>query len=207
MKNAPIRAYAAEAVEAFLLTSVVLKFAGTDLAIVTPLFAAFTLSMAVYLFGGISGAHVNPAITIAQWSIGKIRTVDAVPYIAAQIVGAALAYALAWALLSDLPVATFDDAFPAMAMEAVGAAILSMGVCAVVYGKVSQGAAGMTVGGSLLVGIIVAVGGSQGILNPAVAVGLRAFGVTYLVAPVVGAVIGAWLFRWLAGVPMRAAKA
>jgi aquaporin Z len=42
-------------------------------------------------FGPISGAHFNPAVTVAFWLVGKIRTIEGIRYIAVQIVGAILA--------------------------------------------------------------------------------------------------------------------
>ena len=42
-------------------------------------------------FGPISGAHFNPAVTVALWLVGKIRTVEGVRYIAVQFAGAVLA--------------------------------------------------------------------------------------------------------------------
>lgn len=45
-------------------------------------------------FGGVSGAHMNPAVTIAAAVLGKLTVREAVMYIAAQLLGAALAYIL-----------------------------------------------------------------------------------------------------------------
>ncbi len=54
---------------------------------------AFGLAVVVmaYAIGGISGCHINPAITIAMLTAGKITLKDAVIYIIAQLIGAALA--------------------------------------------------------------------------------------------------------------------
>src|SRR5437660_806997 len=41
--------------------------------------------------GHLGGAHVNPAVTIGFWSIGKFRAADVMPYVAAQCAGAVLA--------------------------------------------------------------------------------------------------------------------
>ena len=42
-------------------------------------------------FGPISGAHFNPAVTVAFWLVGKIRTVEGIRYIVVQVLGAILA--------------------------------------------------------------------------------------------------------------------
>jgi len=53
---------------------------------------AFGLSVVVfaYAIGGISGCHINPAVTIGVWVAGKISAKDAIVYILAQLVGAVL---------------------------------------------------------------------------------------------------------------------
>lgn len=58
------------------------------------------LSVAVCTFGGISGAHFNPAVTIGMLITGRIKIDGAVQYILAQLVGACLA---AWACQSIWP--------------------------------------------------------------------------------------------------------
>ena len=49
------------------------------------------LSIAVSVFGGISGAHVNPAVTIGMLVTGRIPLLTAIGYIIAQLLGAAVA--------------------------------------------------------------------------------------------------------------------
>src|SRR5947209_81963 len=48
------------------------------------------LLIAIYTIGKVSGAHVNPAVTIGLASVGKISWPDALRYIIAQLVGATL---------------------------------------------------------------------------------------------------------------------
>src|SRR5437667_11065893 len=57
----------------------------------------------ILTFGGISGAHFNPAVTVADASQGGIAWRDALPYIAAQLVGAFAGVALAHVMF-DAPV-------------------------------------------------------------------------------------------------------
>jgi len=56
----------------------------------------------ILTFGGTSGAHFNPAVTVADASQGGLRWRDVVPYIAAQIFGAFVGVALAH-LMFDAP--------------------------------------------------------------------------------------------------------
>ncbi len=50
-----------------------------------------TLALLILLMGSISGGHVNPAVSIAMASAGKLPTTDLVPYCIAQILGALVA--------------------------------------------------------------------------------------------------------------------
>jgi aquaporin Z len=59
-----------------------------------------TLAALVYAIGGISGAHVNPAVTIGAWFGGKFNQNDLIPYIIAQCLGALAGAALLAFLLS-----------------------------------------------------------------------------------------------------------
>jgi glycerol uptake facilitator-like aquaporin len=50
-----------------------------------------TLALLILLMGGISGGHVNPAVSIVMAAAGKLPTTDLVPYCIAQILGALVA--------------------------------------------------------------------------------------------------------------------
>jgi glycerol uptake facilitator-like aquaporin len=52
------------------------------------------LSVAVNAFGGISGAHFNPAVTVGLLSVGKINPGPAIAYIVAQVAGSFAAAAI-----------------------------------------------------------------------------------------------------------------
>lgn len=55
----------------------------------------FVVVSFAYSFGHISGAHINPAVTLGVWVSGKIETTRAVAYMLVQVIGATLAaYAL-----------------------------------------------------------------------------------------------------------------
>lgn len=60
------------------------------------------LALAVYIFGHVSGAHVNPAVTFALWVTKKIRTIDGIAYIIAQLAGAILAALAAKTIYGDM---------------------------------------------------------------------------------------------------------
>ncbi len=66
---------------------------------------AFGLAQLImcYAIGGISGAHINPAVTIGMLVVGKIKIADAIAYIVAQLIGAALAAFVLMMVLQGLP--------------------------------------------------------------------------------------------------------
>jgi len=62
-----------------------------------PIGIGLALAVMIYACGHISGAHFNPAVTLAVWMRGKCDTKDVVPYILFQVVGAVLAaVAVSW---------------------------------------------------------------------------------------------------------------
>ena len=66
---------------------------------------AFAFGLAVvamaYAIGPVSGAHVNPAVTLGVWSAGRMSTKDAIGYIIAQFIGATLGAAVLWYMASQ----------------------------------------------------------------------------------------------------------
>jgi len=63
---------------------------------------AIAIMLAIYCVGGISGAHINPAITLAFAVLGKFSWRDVPGYIASQVVGAFLAAAVLYGLFHPL---------------------------------------------------------------------------------------------------------
>lgn len=197
LMNLPWNKYFAEGLGAGVLTFAVLSSVAIELAVSTPVIAGLVLGLFVYMIGSISGSHINPAVTVGLWSIGKIDLTNAVGYIASQIIGAFLALFFFQYAAGTVPSITADATLPIFTMEAVGTGILLFGICSVVYGRVSDAAAGLVIGGSLLLGILIASTMSNGVLNPAVAFGIGSVSWSYLAGPLVGAVAGCWLYRWL----------
>jgi len=68
--------------------------AGWRLLLTGLLFAGAGSLVAISPVGKLSGAHINPAVSLAFWLHGKLRTLDLVGYIAGQVVGAILGAAL-----------------------------------------------------------------------------------------------------------------
>lgn len=190
--------YVGEAVGTGVLTMVVaLALAGT-FPVPVPVLAALTLGLFVYSLGHLSGTHINPAVTIGAWSIGKISTDDAIKYVIAQFIGAGAALLVVGSLVTVATPPLKADLAIGLA-EMIGAALFTFGIASVVYGKTPAVMSGMVVGGSLLLGIsVAALIGSNGVLNPAVALGIGSFNVMYVLGPILGSVLGMQLYKRLA---------
>lgn len=192
--------YLAEFIGTFALAFVVLmavSFTGS-LPVAVPLIAGLTLALFVYSIGPISGCHINPAVTLAQLSVKKISAKEAVFYILAQFVGALVAIMLAKVFVVVSPAVGAVFSGKVFLAEMLGAFFFNFGIAAVVYGKAKEQMSGLVVGGSLLLGVLVAsVCGAAGILNPAVAVALNSATIVYVLAPAIGAVLGFQLYRFL----------
>ena len=187
----------AEFVGTFTLSLVVLLSVTGTFPLPLPLLAALVLMLFVYTIGTISGSHINPAVTIGLWSVKKIGFIEALGYIVAQVLGGAAALFLATKTLAfGLPPIMTAPAF--LLFEFLGMIIFVMGIAAVVNKNVSAGAAGVVVGGSLLLGIAVsALGGAAGILNPAVGLALLVSGPGYYIAEITGSIVGFQLYGFL----------
>lgn len=192
--------YIAEALGTGTLALVVgLSLAG-NFPVSTPVLAALTLGLFVYSIGHLSGTHINPAVTLGAWSIGKVATADAVKYIIAQFVGAIVALFILQAVTEPGVAMTAGTDMATGLAELVGAFFFTFGIASVIYGRTASDMSGLVVGGSLLLGITIAVlMGSNGVINPAVALGIGSFGVMYVIAPIVGAILGMQAYKHLQG--------
>jgi aquaporin Z len=187
------RAVIAEFIGTFMLASVVLASRGE------PIYVMFGLVGIVLLIGALSGAHVNPAVTIGALITRRIGWLRALGYIIFQVLGAAVAYFAFTAFLGGSG-ATGDAAalgapavFSAVDIstlagkewyiffaELIGTAILGFAVANATRERQDRVAAAFTVGLGIFVALIVAVSaasyvGANAIINPAVAVALQAF--------------------------------
>lgn len=192
--------YIAEAIGTFALSFIVVSAVGFGgvLPVAVPVIAALTLCLFVYTIGPISGSHINPAVTLGLLSIKKISNRDAVLYIGAQIVGAVCAIVLAkmFMIVSPMSMSPFDgNVFLA---EMLGTFFFTFGIASVVYGNAKEQMSGVVVGGSLLLGVLIAsFAGASGILNPAVAFALNSASLVYVLAPIAGSVLGFQAYKYL----------
>ena len=97
------RQYVAEALGTMVLVlagcgAAVFNGGAATTAAVLTIASAFGLSVVAmaYTIGPVSGCHINPAITLGGWLSGRMKSVDALWYMAAQIAGAAAGSAILW---------------------------------------------------------------------------------------------------------------
>ena len=197
MKQRHIAALLAEAIGTFVLVMVVLNVNRYQLPFFTAIAAGLTIAAFTSIFFRISGGHFNPALTIGLFSIRQISAAKTVGYIAAQALGAVAG----WQLFQYFTDSTLKNATTAFnwqifLAEAVGALIFSMGVVAVVTQKLDKWHAAATIGTALFLGATVASLASNGLVNPALALGVRSFDLNYFLGPIVGFVVGSLLFAY-----------
>lgn len=182
----------------FLSLAVLLSVTVTDSVLITPILAGLVLGLFVYSIGSVSGCHINPAVTLGLWSISKISTKDAMQYIAAQGLGGLAAFGIVAATIGGVSLGLVAEDGSVFMAELVGTAIFTFGIASVVYGKAADAASGLVIGGSLLLGITLAVAlGSGGILNPAVGLALGSTSLSYVFGSIIGAMIGMFTYRHL----------
>jgi aquaporin Z len=192
-----MKKYLAELVGTFGFALAVALSIGGKFPVPTPVIGALALGLFVYSVGHVSGAHLNPAVTVGLWSVKKIDHKDAIGYIISQFLGGALALVVAGALVKHAPLKVADTLEIGIA-EALGAFFFTFGVAAVMSGRVAKEVGGVVVAGSLLLGIGIASVLSNGILNPAIAVAAGSFSWMYALAPVVGAIVGMNAYKLIA---------
>ncbi len=189
--------YIAEAIGTFALTLAVGLSLSGEFPVSTPILAALTLGLFVYSVGHLSGTHLNPAVTIGAWSIKKISNEDAIAYLIAQFFGAAAALTLISTIATPVVLSASNDVMIGIA-EGIGALFFAFGIASVMYGKTPNQLSGVMIGGSLLLGIAFAMLlGSNGLINPAVAMGVKSFNLMYILGPIIGAVVGMQAYKYL----------
>ena len=216
-----MRVYLSEAVGTFVLV-----FAGTGAVIangysdgaVTLLGIAVACGLVVlamvYALGDISGAHINPAVTIGLRLAGRIPASTVVPYILSQCAGAIAASALLrlifgaeFGLGGTLPTHSTLQAF---AMETVATFILMLVILCVTVGAREKGiTAGLVIGSVVTLDILIAGPISGASMNPARSLGPALVGLNpdglwiYMLAPCLGAWLAATVVRILHPAPLE----
>ena len=146
---------------------------GTPMA---PIAIGSVLMVMVYMGGHISGAHYNPAVSVAILIRGKMEARDLVPYVLAQVSGAILA-SLAVMFLAGDTFAPAPDPEAGLVTVLMAEGLFTFALALVVLNVATDDATagnsyyGLAIGFTVLVGIFAVGAISGGVFNPAVGTG------------------------------------
>ncbi|MDO8678496.1 MAG: aquaporin [Acidobacteriota bacterium] len=170
-----------------------------------PLAIGATLMVMIFAGGHVSGGHYNPAVTLAVFLRGKCPAGDVLPYMVAQVLGAAAAAAVVLFMKGNPAVVAMQ---PDVARALVAEFLYTFALCYVVLnvatakGTSGNSFYGLAIGFTVMVGAYSVGSISGGAFNPAVAVGITVMGLSqvpniwiYLVANFAGAAAAAFAFR------------
>lgn len=231
----------------YIASALIGEFIGTFLLTVAfigtkgdPLYLGFALAGIVLIVGTLSGAHINPAVTVGAWVTRKISNLRALGYIVAQILGATLAFAALTMFINSVPQAdpqsaamlgqttpqlfkvaeiTSKNEWAVFFIEVIGAAVFTFAFAgARQIAFADRTARALTIGlGILVAGVFTTIAAgyvqANSVFNPAVALAVQAVDwskisvmaiTAYLVAPLLGGVIGFALRDLLSGVDKKA---
>jgi glycerol uptake facilitator-like aquaporin len=198
MKQRHIAALLAEVIGTFVLVLVVLNVSRYGLPFFTAIGAGVAVAAFYSIFATVSGGNFNPAITLGLFSIRKLTFVRTIGYLVAQAVGALLA----WQFYEYITGRTLKNSTAAfdwkiLIAEAIGALVIGMAYAAVYVQKLAKWQAAATLGCGLFLAITVAGLASNGLLNPALALGVRSFDINYFLGAVAGAIVGMLVFAYV----------
>ncbi|HEX6693174.1 MAG TPA: aquaporin [Longimicrobiales bacterium] len=172
-----------------------------------PLAIGTVLMVMVYAGGHISGAHYNPAVTLAVMLRGRATLTELVGYWAAQIVGAVLAAVVVGVFKDGAPPTLAPIDFGSVALaEFLFTFALAYVVLNVATTRGTEGNSyyGLAIGFTVLAGAYAVGPVSGAALNPAVAVGVTIMGLVatanvwvYVAATLLGGAAAGALFRVL----------
>ncbi|HEX6869790.1 MAG TPA: aquaporin [Micromonosporaceae bacterium] len=203
-----MRRYVTEFIGTFFLVFTVCcaVLSGSPLA---PLAIGAVLMTMIFAGGHISGAHYNPAVTLAVFIRGRLPLRDVGPYMAAQVLAGLVAVGLARFAIDVKPVAfsvSGRDVAAAFLVELLFTFGLAYVVLNVATSKSHPNNSfyGLAIGFTVLAGAAAVGSVSGGAFNPAVGIAIVVGGLVswsmlwiYIVATLVGAAAAAYTFRAL----------
>lgn len=167
------------------------------------------VTLAIYAVGRISGAHINPAVTIGLWAAGDFAGDLVIGYILAQLAGAFVGATLVWLHYfphwkvtdnAGLKLASFSCApairttLPNLISEIIGTTVLVTALLFIGANKFVDGLNPLVVG-ALIVSIGLSLGGTTGFaINPARDLGPR---IAHAVLPIAGKGSSDWAYSWI----------
>ncbi len=199
----------------FLILTIVCTVVGGAGAM-APLAIGSILMVMIFSGGHISGAHFNPAVTLAVFLRGKCDASDVPFYMIAQLLGGALAAVVGIYIVTNMegvtePVASqfaATHAVPALLAEFLGTFALCWVVLHTATAKGTEGNSfyGLAIGFTVLACAYALGGISGGAFNPAVALGVSVAGMSawsniwvFLVANFAAGAVAAFAFKFVNG--------
>lgn len=191
---------------------------GIGLVGVSLAFGLTVLTIA-YSLGHISGAHLNPAVTIGLWSAGRFGAKDVLPYIASQIAGAILAAGVLYIVVTGngSPIGNFAangygehspgnySLLAAITTEFVMTFMFLLIILGATDEKAPKGFAGLTIGLSLTLIHLVSIPVTNTSVNPARSISQALFAGDwalsqlwlFIVIPVIAAISAGLVYKKL----------
>jgi aquaporin Z len=175
--------------------------------VIAPLAIGAALMAMIYAGGHISGAHFNPAVTLAVFIRGKCSAADVVPYWLAQVLAGVAAATVAVFLTgkSGMPmqISNVPAAFVAEFLFTFALAYVVLN-SATAKGTAGNSFYGLAIGMTVMVGAFSVGSISGGAFNPAVAVGVAVMNLVnfsdiwiHIVADIAGGLLAALTFKFL----------
>jgi aquaporin Z len=202
-----MRKYATELVGTFFLVFTICCSVRSGSAL-APLAIGGVLVALVFAGGHVSGAHYNPAVTLAVFLRGKLPAAEVLPYWAAQIAGALIAAAASRGVIDTGPVTPLSVAGQRIAGAFAAELLVTFALAYVVLNVATSkdhpnnSFYGLAIGFTVMAGAVSVGGVSGGVFNPAVAFGVSTAGLVswsmlwlYLVANLAGGAAAAVAFR------------
>ncbi len=199
-------------------------FPGVGIGLLGVAFAfGLTVLTMAYAIGPISGCHLNPAVSIGLWAAGRFPADKLLPYIVAQVFGGIIAGGVLYVIASGGPAFDITKGFASngygvhspggysMAAALVCEIVMTMFFLIVILGSTDARAPGqfapIPIGFALTLIHLVSIPVTNTSVNPARSTGVAiyageaALGQLWLfwVAPIVGALIGALVWRTIRG--------
>lgn len=203
----PVNKYLTELIGTFFLVLTIgCTLIGRGAGGVAPLAIGAVLTVMVFAGGHVSGAHYNPAVTLAVWMRGRCETTDLAPYWVAQVVGSLLAAFVTKFLVGAAENPLVPKTGPALAGEFLFTFALVYVVLNVATAKSTSGNSfyGLAIGMTVMAGAFSLGPVSGGALNPAVAIGASTMGIIastsiwmHIVGELAGAAVAALAFKYI----------
>ncbi len=175
--------------------------------VIPPLAIGAVLMVMIYAGGHVSGAHFNPAVTLAVWIRGRCDTKDVLPYWGAQvlagIIAALVAVFLAGKSGTPMEIKSFPAAFVAEFLFTFALAYVVLN-SATAKGTAGNSFYGLAIGMTVMAGAFAVGSISGGAFNPAVAAGVAVMKLVsisqiwvHIVADLAGGLVAGLVFKFL----------